>query len=410
MLCWDGGARRVRDGRYLVAPGPAPRRPVSTRAGGAGRAATSGGRAHRGRKRQPTALDAADVAACGRLPPRAASRPATCRHAAARAPGPGATPLPGSSGCARGRPVRQLVGRLAASEHLGPEGVGASAPAAAGPHVRSRSLASRRPPARGWLPSFLTGGSRAEETSVSQETPTHDPDLRTADPEVADLVQAEAERQHDTLRLIASENYVSAAVLEATGTVLTNKYSEGYAGKRYYEGQQVIDQVETLADRAGQGAVRGRARQRPALLRLARQPRRLPGLPEARRHRDGHGPADGRAPHPRLDASRPPASGSAPVQYGVRRDTGRVDMDEVRDLALRRAAQDDLLRRHRDPAHDRLPGLRRDRPRGRRGARRRHRAHRRPGRGRRAPVAGRATPTSSRPPPTRPCAARAARC
>ena len=69
-------------------------------------------------------------------------------------------------------------------------------------------------------------------------------------------------------------------------------------------------------------------------------------------------------------------------------------MDEVRELALQRAAQADLLRRHRDPAHDRLPGLRRDRPRGRRGAGRRHRAHRRPGRRRRPPVAGRRTPTS----------------
>ncbi|MBA2477630.1 MAG: serine hydroxymethyltransferase, partial [Sporichthyaceae bacterium] len=75
--------------------------------------------------------------------------------------------------------------------------------------------------------------------------------LSAADPEVARLAAAEAQRQHDTIRLIASENYVSRAVLEATGTVLTNKYSEGYAGKRYYEGQQIIDQVETLAiDRA----------------------------------------------------------------------------------------------------------------------------------------------------------------
>ena len=76
---------------------------------------------------------------------------------------------------------------------------------------------------------------------------TREPDLRAADPEIADLVRAEAERQRDSIRLIASENYVSRAVLEATGTMLTNKYSEGYAGKRYYEGQQVIDQVETLA-------------------------------------------------------------------------------------------------------------------------------------------------------------------
>ena len=75
--------------------------------------------------------------------------------------------------------------------------------------------------------------------------------LAATDPEVAGLVDAEGRRQRESIRLIASENYVSKAVLEATGTVLTNKYSEGYAGKRYYEGQQVIDQVETLAiDRA----------------------------------------------------------------------------------------------------------------------------------------------------------------
>ena len=75
--------------------------------------------------------------------------------------------------------------------------------------------------------------------------------LAASDPEVARLVDAEGRRQRESMRLIASENYVSRAVLEATGTVLTNKYSEGYAGKRYYEGQQVIDQVEQLAiDRA----------------------------------------------------------------------------------------------------------------------------------------------------------------
>ena len=65
--------------------------------------------------------------------------------------------------------------------------------------------------------------------------------LATADPQLAGLIEDEATRQHDKLRMIASENYVSAAVLEATGTVLTNKYSEGYAGKRYYEGQQFVD-------------------------------------------------------------------------------------------------------------------------------------------------------------------------
>ncbi|HTI21859.1 MAG TPA: serine hydroxymethyltransferase, partial [Kutzneria sp.] len=68
--------------------------------------------------------------------------------------------------------------------------------------------------------------------------------LTAEDPELAGLVESEAKRQHDKIRLIASENYVSTAVLEATGTVLTNKYSEGYAGKRYYEGQQFIDPIE----------------------------------------------------------------------------------------------------------------------------------------------------------------------
>lgn len=70
--------------------------------------------------------------------------------------------------------------------------------------------------------------------------------LRDADPEVADILVAENRRQHVKIRLIASENYVSENVLEATGSVLTNKYSEGYAGRRYYEGQQQIDKLETL--------------------------------------------------------------------------------------------------------------------------------------------------------------------
>ncbi len=71
--------------------------------------------------------------------------------------------------------------------------------------------------------------------------------LAVTDPELAALIGAEEDLQASTLRLIPSENYVSAAVLAATGTVLQNKYSEGYPGRRYYEGQQVIDQVERLA-------------------------------------------------------------------------------------------------------------------------------------------------------------------
>src|SRR5262245_21180 len=75
----------------------------------------------------------------------------------------------------------------------------------------------------------------------------HDPTLVDRDPEIHRLLREEVVLESEKLRLIPSENYVSRAVLEATGSILTNKYSEGYAGKRYYEGQQVIDQVEELA-------------------------------------------------------------------------------------------------------------------------------------------------------------------
>jgi glycine hydroxymethyltransferase len=81
-------------------------------------------------------------------------------------------------------------------------------------------------------PSFPTGG-RAP--------------LAETDPEIAALISAEERYEADTLRLIASENYTSRAVLEATGSVLTNKYSEGYPHKRYYEGQRHVDAVEELA-------------------------------------------------------------------------------------------------------------------------------------------------------------------
>src|SRR6202522_1156417 len=77
--------------------------------------------------------------------------------------------------------------------------------------------------------------------------PAFDPALAESDPEIARLIAEENRLENDKIRLIASENYASRAVMEATGSVLTNKYSEGYAGKRYYEGQQAIDQVEELA-------------------------------------------------------------------------------------------------------------------------------------------------------------------
>jgi glycine hydroxymethyltransferase len=77
--------------------------------------------------------------------------------------------------------------------------------------------------------------------------PSKDPDLSERDPEIFRLIRDEEALESRTLRLIPSENYVSRAVLEASGSILTNKYSEGYPQKRYYEGQEVIDKIEDLA-------------------------------------------------------------------------------------------------------------------------------------------------------------------
>jgi len=74
-----------------------------------------------------------------------------------------------------------------------------------------------------------------------------EPSLSDVDPEIHRLIREEEVREARTIRLIPSENYASRAVLEASGSVLTNKYSEGYPGKRYYEGQQSIDPIEELA-------------------------------------------------------------------------------------------------------------------------------------------------------------------
>ncbi|MBP8303052.1 MAG: serine hydroxymethyltransferase [Phycisphaerae bacterium] len=77
--------------------------------------------------------------------------------------------------------------------------------------------------------------------------------LERSDPQIYQLVKEEEDRQAASVRLIPSENYVSRAVMEASSSCLTNKYAEGYPGKRYYEGQQVTDQVETLARERAKG-------------------------------------------------------------------------------------------------------------------------------------------------------------
>jgi glycine hydroxymethyltransferase len=159
-----------------------------------------------------------------------------------------------------------------------------------------------------------------------------DPDLRTSDPQIASLVDAENARQRDSVRLIASENYVSAAVLEATGTVLTNKYSEGYPGRRYYEGQQVIDQVETLAiERAKALFGVEHANVQPYSGSPANLAVYLAFLAPGDTVMGMALPAGGHLTH----GWSVSATGKwfRAVQYGVRKETGRVDMDEVRELA-----------------------------------------------------------------------------
>ncbi|MFF5211502.1 serine hydroxymethyltransferase [Streptosporangium sp. NPDC000396] len=158
--------------------------------------------------------------------------------------------------------------------------------------------------------------------------------LSNVDPQIAELIKAEERRQSDTVKLIASENYVSKAVLEATGTVLTNKYSEGYPGKRYYEGQQVIDQIETLAiDRAKSLFGVNHANVQPYSGSPANLAIYMAFLNPGETVMGMGLPFGGHLTH----GWSVSATGKwfNPVRYGVRQDTGRIDMDEVRELALR---------------------------------------------------------------------------
>ncbi len=159
-----------------------------------------------------------------------------------------------------------------------------------------------------------------------------DPNLVAGDPLVADIVARETARQAEGLELIASENFASPAVLAAMGTPLTNKYAEGYPGKRYYGGCEVVDEVETLAlTRAGELFGAAHANVQPhsgsqanfaAYLAAMRPGDTLLGM--ALRH-GGH----------LTHGAAPSESGKMfrAVQYGVREETGLIDYDQVREMA-----------------------------------------------------------------------------
>ena len=213
------------------------------------------------------------------------------------------------------------------------------------------------------------------------------PHVASTDPEIADLIESEARRQFEKIRLIPSENYVSEAVLEATGSVLTNKYSEGYPGRRYYEGQQFIDPLERSRCNAHRRCS-APSTSTSSPTRDPGEPRRVPGLPQAGRHRDGDGAAGGRSPDPRLaGVSHGQVLQVGPVRRPRRHRPHRLRRG--RDLARQRAAEvifcgGTAFPRTIDfPAFAEIAAEAGADPGGR------HRAYRRPGRRRRAPEPGR---------------------
>ena len=158
--------------------------------------------------------------------------------------------------------------------------------------------------------------------------------LAMADPEIADAIGKELGRQRDKIELIASENIVSKAVLEAQGSVLTNKYAEGYPGKRYYGGCEYVDIVETLAiERAKQLFGAGFANVQPNSGSQMNQAVFLALLQPGDKFMGLDLNAGGHLTH----GSPVNMSGKwfHPVAYGVRRDDQLIDMDEVAEIARR---------------------------------------------------------------------------
>ncbi|HLW52058.1 MAG TPA: serine hydroxymethyltransferase [Candidatus Angelobacter sp.] len=158
--------------------------------------------------------------------------------------------------------------------------------------------------------------------------------LAEADPEIARAIASEVQRQHEGLELIASENFVSLAVLQAAGSAFTNKYAEGYPGKRYYGGCEFADVVENLArDRAKKlfGAEHGNVQPHSgsqanmaAYMSLLQPGDSILGLNLAHGGHLTHG-------HP-LNFS---GKTYKIIPYGVRRDTETIDYDELEQIAAR---------------------------------------------------------------------------
>ena len=162
----------------------------------------------------------------------------------------------------------------------------------------------------------------------------HNAHLRNSDPAIANMISAELARQREGLEMIASENFASTAVLEAMGSCLNNKYAEGYPGKRYYGGCEVVDQVEALAiERAKQLFKVAHANVQPhsgvqanfcAYMALIEPGDKIMGLALSHGGHLSHG----------TSMSHTGKVWQA-TSYGVRADTGCIDYDQLRDQARR---------------------------------------------------------------------------
>jgi glycine hydroxymethyltransferase len=159
-------------------------------------------------------------------------------------------------------------------------------------------------------------------------------DLTTADPRIAAIIAREAARQEDGIELIASENYTSRAVMQAAGSVLTNKYSEGYVGKRYYGGNEIVDEMEALAiarakdlfgaEHVNVQPLSGSPANLAVYMAAVKPGDKVLGLKLDHGGHLSHG-------HPVNFSGLTYAF----VQYEVDEKTQRIDMDKVRDIALR---------------------------------------------------------------------------
>lgn len=177
----------------------------------------------------------------------------------------------------------------------------------------------------------MTAANAAE--SLPQQDTFFSAHLSDTDPELAEAIRGELRRQQDQIELIASENVVSLAVLEAQGSVLTNKYAEGYPGRRYYGGCEFVDVAEELAvKRARQLFGCEFANVQPHSGAQANQCVALALLKPGDTILGMSLSAGGHLTH----GAKPNLSGKwfNAVQYGVRREDGLIDFDEVESLAL----------------------------------------------------------------------------